>query len=248
MDNQKESDKIVTDNSKVMLLFSGGRDSVLSAARLASSANQVYLVTFDDGLIKSMDYRDRGVNILKDACNDCDCLGSIYDSGVRNICGIWQMLIRPVLNMSFTALAGDYSAMTGYQTYKLVSRTAMVVAAGIMCKSLGISSLAVGDKMGDVCSVQHSSVFELHKNMLKELYGVTYVRPVWDVEDEFEVKSELMMRDLPTEVLKPQCLIECSASDLNVDTHLADQACASLWCATLYPVIEKAKDTWKKML
>lgn len=236
------------EKKEVLLLFSGGRDSMLAAARLVADGYTVNLITFDNGCIHGVEDRECAADILKGHYNDGDDKGPIKDLGIRNICGIWQMIMRPIQNMSFTAMAGDYSAMSMSQTHCLGCRTAMVASAGIICELLGIDKLAVGDKMGDEFASQHTSTYDLHKQMLNDMFKVEYIRPVWDVEDAFETKSELMLRGLPTKVVEPQCVLGCPVDDSMVDSHIADNACAAMFSSVLYPVVEKAKNSWKNVL
>lgn len=233
---------------EVFLLFSGGRDSMLSAARLIADGNVVHLVTFNCGCIKDINNRQHGAGILIEKYNVGD-IKAVIDHGIVDICGIWQMLLRSVDNESFTAMQ-DYSAMSMSQTHCLVCRTAMVVSAAILCKSSGLSVIAVGDKQGDLFAAQHTKTYDIHSSMLKEMFEIEYIRPVWDVNDTFETKSELMMRGLPTKVIEPQCVLGCpmELSSGNVDPHLADDNCVAIYSKLLYPVIEKAKDSWAAVL
>lgn len=237
-----------TESKKVLVLFSGGRDSILTAARLIADGCGVVLVTFDNGCMRQQMFRDHGLTILRDAYNINDVL-KVIDGGIVDICGIWQMLMRPVFNKSFTELSETCKAMSMSQVHCTVCRAAMVAAGAMTCNKLGITQMAVGDKKGDTFAVQHEDAKAILSGMTKDLFGVEYLTPVWDLNDAFEVKSELLLRGLTTKVIEPQCILGCPMEgDIISEAHLADKDCASLLSSVIYPVIEKMKGSWSSIL
>lgn len=247
MDNEQVIMK--ENNEGVMLLFSGGYGSVLAADRLASKGTKVYLITFDNECIKSIDTRNAAAKMLMDKFNT-DSVQNIVDLGVENIYGIWQMIARPILTMSYTAMGADYGAMSHNQTDYLVLRSAMLAAAAIKCKSHNINMIAVGDISYDYFAAQHTETFDIHSSMLKDLFNLEYKRPIWDVKDELDILSELSLRSLPTCFAKPRNILisDKVRYDVTIDTHLPDKACSSMFSKVLYSVIESMWRNWETIL
>ena len=227
-----------------MVLFSGGNDSVLTVARMIDIYDTVHIVTFDTGCIQNIHDRQFGKNYISQAYGE-----RVIDDDIKNIYGIWQVLMRAIQDMSFTELYESYRAMSVSQTIALVNRVAMVSAAGILCFKRGITKLVVGDKMGDVMAFQQKNTNELVKDMMDRIFGIEYETPIWELRDEFEVKSELMLRGIPHKTISPECIIGGrSMSDVPDVAHVADGDCAGMFSNVLYPIVERMKDTWSKVL
>lgn len=232
----------------VLLMFSGGYDSILSASRLVAKGKTVFLVTFDTGLIQNVKFREHGVKMLQDKFNvDRKCC--VVDMGVKDIVGVYQLLNRQVNNRSFTEMYEEYKAMSMAQVNYLVSRSAMIASAGTLGKKCGHKTIAVGDKVGDVFGSQHQKCLDLQKNMMKQLFGCELITPIWDVQDDFGVMSELSLRGIPTTTLKPQPIAYYAEPGNIIDeARLADDACGAMFSSIMYPAVERFKDSWANVL
>lgn len=247
--NEKVVGNQTADKKEIMVLFSGGRDSILTVARLVAEGYKVHLITFDNGCIKNIAFRDHGALILTDYYNR-DGEEKVIDHGTRDICGIWQMLMRGVFNKSFTELCGSYKAMSMSQVHCAICKTAMFVSVGLICQKMGIRKVASGDKKGDRFAVQHMPAQQIIEDIMKRQFSIEYLRPIWDLHDTFEVKSELTLRGLPSKTIEPQCVLGCPMDEDDVVSaaNLADDDCAGMLSAILCPIIEQHKEPWRKVL
>lgn len=187
---------------KVLLMYSGGRDSTLAACRLAEQGYFVYLVNFSQGAVLHG----------KNAAHGAERLMNLYGKdhieflGNKHIAGIWRDFIFPVYNKKPSEILNEFGELTISQFNCLACRSAMYVWCVIKAKKENIRFIAEGARADQGFCVQMPGIIQRYKNLLAE-YGMELLTPVYDLNDDWERKNQLLARGFVPKTLEPQCLI-----------------------------------------
>lgn len=110
-------------DTKVLQMFSGGRDSLLSVCRLVEQGKQVSLVTFNNGCMHGSQ------NVKMTAEHLVDRYGklNVQFLGIYNMAGIWRNFFLPFLNLKPSEVAEKYGEVTVSQFHCLTCKAGMYV-------------------------------------------------------------------------------------------------------------------------
>lgn len=176
------------------VLFSGGRDSTLSALSLRREGNYLHLLSCESGLGYASDLRDFRLSELERLWgHESFTPRTIRTHGlVRQIC--------------FVNLVQDIRA-DGCQLILLGEFLAMIASALAYCKRHGLSRLAYG-------VTRYQSHFPEQQpatvNMIRELcedYGIHLLTPVAEIGSELEVRLALLEAGLSSKSLEGSTLL-----------------------------------------
>lgn len=189
----------------VLLLFSGGRDSILSAVRLIKNGYHVRMISFDNGhMQKTKLMRKTADRLVSKFGKECCSYEGIFS-------------IAPILY----DFLGEYmrESSIGCQMLHctcLCCHTAMLLRAVIFCKENNIHYLASGDKEADPYLFNSTEFFQFYVSICRE-NGIELLRPVRDVSTNFERKIEIAESGIHPKVYEPQCWL--GYSTINRLTH-----------------------------
>jgi hypothetical protein len=189
-----------------VLMFSGGRDSTLAAARLHEEGAVVTLVTLSSDHL-------RGINRVHDRLRD-----------MRHVVPtetVWIHLRQP------TDLKTDTSF---YERTCLPCHHAYVVAAAVIAKAAHASTLAFGYAGYQNTWPEQTPLAVDRLRFVLHTYGIRLNLPVYDIGSREEACAELARRGLTTEALEQKCLRQVSNVALAPERL---QAQVSLWEAAI---------------
>lgn len=230
-------------NRRAVVMYSGGRDSLLLMARMVNEGWDVYPVTLQPGYVANIEFSKFGIRCITASDKFKE---RVHPIGGRDICGIYKELNASLHNITFNGLAERYPNMTCLQMNCLVCRTAMLVAAALIAQAYGINTIALGDLSCDRFVCQQQSVMEYFKSMISETFGVTIKRPLMDIEDKSSVKNELSLNGLPVKVIEPSCVI--AGEMVGAVTEEICGEAVRFVKNRLLPVISKNISIWKSII
>lgn len=187
---------------KVLVLFSGGLDSMLVACKLIEEGYEVVLVHYDNGCSKnSMVVKDTADRLIKRYGNN-----KVSFWGIGMIVGYYLALRDQYFNMKSQDVAIKYPNLMINQVNCLTCRTAMYLYSVLLCQKLGIKKIAEGARKSQLFAIEQENMIEKYKKLLQD-YGMELLTPIIDLISDRERELELMMRQITPKVLEPQCLL-----------------------------------------
>ena len=187
---------------KVLVLFSGGLDSMLTTCKIVEEGYHAVLVHYDNGSSKGSS------NVYTAANRLIERYGSNLVSfwGIGKTVGYFKVLRDVVWNMSTKELAQKYPELYPYQFICLACRTAMYIYSILLCKKLNISIIAEGARKSQLFAIEQDSMLKKYQDLLNE-YGIQLLTPVLELENDYEREIELLMRSISPSTLEPQCYL-----------------------------------------
>lgn len=217
---------------KALVLYSGGKDSMLSAILLIEQGYQVFLVHYDNSL-------EIGISNIK---NGFKRLEKKYGSdkvkylGVKKIGGIFREFIREFYNLKFAEITKRFGNVSISQFNCLACRLAMYVESIIICKQLDIDFVADGARNSQLFAIEQDKMLNLFRELFKA-YNIEMLLPVKNLKDDFQEKNEFLVRGIIPKVSESQCLIGMPLDTNNVDDEIL-VASANIYQLLLMPKID----------
>ena len=189
---------------KVLLLFSGGKDSMLSTCRLVNNGYETNLVAYDNGYELAIE------NIANCAKRLIKVKGEekIKYLGTFSTIGIYRSFFLPLFNMKPSEISSKYGEATISQLNCLMCRSAMYIYSIILCKILGIKNIAEGARESQQFVIEQKPMLDLYQELLSE-YSIDLLLPVISEISDFHVENELLMNGLVPKTFESQCLLGC---------------------------------------
>lgn len=187
--------------ARVLLMFSGGRDSCLSCCHLIEQGFDVALVHFDNGKAIGTENVEVSANRLRQMYGE-----AVSYLGVESISGIWREFFLPYMSMQPSAVAETWGELPFSQFCCLTCRSAMYVWAILYCRATGITRIAEGAREAQNWPMMQSTMIERFRRLLSH-YEIELLLPVQHVKTNWERKNALLRRGFLPKVLEPQCLL-----------------------------------------
>lgn len=221
----------------ILVLFSGGRDSMLTAARLLnrSSDNRVHLITYDNGCMYGKEHAAETASRLADRYGQ----NRVPYLGVYSVAGILYELLPVLYNLTGKELTQAAPGASISQLRCLVCRTAMYIHAIHTCIALKIPQIADGSKYYDPWVTAQPGPFrEIFQKVMAQTKiagrGIDLTFPIYNMPDDRSRNAELLRLGFLPSVTEPKCMIGTPANPLE------DMTGAGLFFKNrLYPVIQK---------
>ncbi len=194
---------------KVLVLFSGGKDSMLSSMLLIEQGYQVLLVHYNNSFeIGSNNVKNGFKRLEKKYGTD-----RVKYIGVKKIDGIFRELIREFYNFKSNEIIENFGNFSISQFNCLACRLSMYLESIILCKQLNINFVADGARNSQLFAIEQDPMLNLFVELFKS-YDIDLLLPVKDLEDDFQEKNEFLIRGFVPKVSESQCLI---GMPLNLD-------------------------------
>lgn len=197
---------------KVLLLFSGGNDSTLSACNLALNGYDVELISFDNGCGDCYEnIRNRAI-ALERFFNHQEA-GKIHNLGLFQSLANFRYIRSQSINMNCSEILNKYGDLNQNQINCLCCRCAMYVNAIKVAKKLGIKYIAEGARKTQLFALEQEEVLAGLAELLNK-NGIELLLPVIDYPSDYEVANELMRISLNllykgTSKFESKCFLGC---------------------------------------
>lgn len=217
---------------KVLVLYSGGKDSMLSAMLLIEQGYQVYLVHYDNSLEIGCNNVKSGVKRLeKKYGND-----KVKYIGIKKTDGLFREFIREFYNTKSDIITKKYGNVSVSQFNCLACRLSMYVESIIICKQLGIDFVADGARISQLFAIEQDQMLDLFTKLFKS-YGIDLLLPVKNLKDDFQEKNEFLIRGIIPKVSESQCLLGMPLNSNVVDEEILS-AIEKIYETLLLPKID----------
>lgn len=192
-----------------LVLFSGGKDSFLTACRLVETGNKVVLLSLNNSAVIGERNLLHGVARLQNHYGR----NRIEYAGVYNTGAVISRLNKAWMEMPQRELAEAYPEMVGAQALCLHCQSAMWVAAIAYAKAHKITAIASGYRATDLfCTGRKWFVKDMEA--IAKKHGISVSFPLWDVdwdtpEDKWgtERDNEMSRRGFLPRVYEPKCML-----------------------------------------
>lgn len=196
-----------------LVMFSGGKDSFLTACRLAEIGRQVELISFNNGAVVGEENIGHGVKRLQNRYGE----DKVQFVGVYNTAALMQRVEHNWVYGSWKELGEKYPGCVNAQVRCLHCQTCMWLAAIAYAKAKGIKEIAAGYKSTDLfCTGMEKWIDRIA--YVAEQHGIVVGFPLWETPEWGEYPEvgrdyEMLSRGFEPCVLEPKCLIGCPVQD-----------------------------------
>lgn len=202
---------------KILLSFSGGRDSLLAALRLHDAGHSVYLHICNnhsmDGLEQTIALADMLVEDFPRLHLSHTTTDPIYPF-IQELSGAWK-------SMSVSALNGAYPNIAFGQLECLTCQTSMWIAGIIAAKKLECEAIATGYRKSQPFALQHGPMLKEWEE-LAAAYGLKVCYPVRDVSCDRMRKLDIARHGVTPKEAPLQCYLGVPADVTASDSCYAE--------------------------
>ncbi len=227
---------------EVLVLFSGGKDSLLSTIRYLDNGYKTYLVTYDNAC---------GIG-TKNALTTAKRLVKKYGKekvillGIKDISPIFREMIHPFYNYKLDYINSTFGNISISQFNCLACRASMYAMSIIFCKQLGIKLVIDGARKSQLFAIEQVEMLKEFASLFLK-YDLTINYPLKDLENDWDLKNELLMRGIIPKTIEPQCLLGCPLKKDNIDNDLI-KAIVKVYHNYLLEKIEKCINDYKDII
>ncbi len=225
--------------AKVLVLFSGGKDSMLSTILLVEQGFETILVHYDNSLELGNKNVKREYKRLMKKYNE----NKVKYLGVKKTDAIFRSFIKDFYNLKVDEILKEYGKISFSQFNCLACRLSMYVTTIILCKQLNISYVADGARKSQLFAIEQDSMLDLFKDLFKE-YNINLLLPVKNLENDFEEKNEFLIRGIIPKVIESQCLI---GMPIQTNDYEILNASINIYKKFLYPKINNLIEKYKNV-
>lgn len=175
---------------KVLLFFSGGNDSTLSACRLVTQGYDVELITFDNGCEEGIENIRNRATILEKLTQNSK-KGKVHNLGVFQSVSEFMSMRHQTVNIPFNEIVEKYGNLNQNQLNCLSCRSAMYIVGVAVAKELGIKHIAEGARKTQMFALEQKELLDGYRRVL-ERYDMNLLLPVFEYDNDYEVENELL--------------------------------------------------------
>lgn len=188
--------------NKVLLMFSGGRDSFLSACRLVESGYHVCLIVYDNGCMSKLSWVEQSVDRIIRKYGE----GRVSFAGVHNIAEYVYRFKQGYMNACLDESAVRYPKLLPAQVNCLACHTAMYLWSIAYCQENNIEYIADGARKSQGFVIELPDMIERYTKLCED-GGIKLLLPVYGLVSDWVRKLELVGRGFVPKTLEPQCWI-----------------------------------------
>lgn len=196
----------MSEKKESLVLFSGGKDSFITACMEIENDYHVILYSCNGGTMFGEENLLHGVKRLQNRYGE-DC---VEYAGIYNTAALIQKLNAKWIHTQWSILGEKYPTLTNCQTVCLHCQTAMIISAVAYARAKNISRVCTGYKYSDEFCTGMVEYRDILSDIIMQNFSVELVMPVWDKrwpEDDFARNKAMLDRSFIPKVLEPKCLI-----------------------------------------
>jgi adenylyl- and sulfurtransferase ThiI len=188
---------------EVILMYSGGLDSVLSCIRLVRAGYKVYLIHFDNGSSIGSDNIQKGAErLINRFKNEVEYLGIASTASYF----LYYRSMANIENLNAKELFDKYGKISISQYRCLLCRMAMYTYSIALARKMGISYIAEGARKSQLFAIEQDELLNEFRNLC-EKFNIKLLTPVLDVVDDYEKENEIYMWDQNLGTSESKCLL-----------------------------------------
>lgn len=188
---------------EVILLYSGGLDSLLSCIRLIYEGYKVYLIHFDNGSCIGTENIQKGAQRLIEKYKDKVEFLGIASTAARFV---YYREMTDIENLNAEELNNKYGKISMSQYRCLLCRMAMYTYAVSIARKMNIKYIAEGARKSQLFAIEQEELLNEFKNFCNK-YGIELLTPVLEVEDDYEKENEILLYGLYPIAYEAKCLL-----------------------------------------
>lgn len=216
-----------------LVLFSGGKDSLLSTILLIEQGYKVKLVHYDNMCSIGCSNVKKGyIRLVKKY--GCDKVEYI---GVKNISCFFRKFINIMYNMHISEIKEKYGNISISELNCLSCRLSMYIASIIICQKMNIKYVVDGARNSQLFAIEQDEMLNLFKELFNK-YNIELLFPVKDVTDDFDEKNQLILRGIIPKMNESQCLLGMPLQSSTVDKESL-KACINIYEMTFKKITEE---------
>lgn len=187
---------------QVLLMYSGGLDSILAMAKLISNGYKVLLVHFDNGCSISSGLEvDRAKQFEKKYGKD-----KVEYVGKITIVSEFRNNERELANIPFSQIQARYGDCTISQVRCLNCRSAMYYESIKYCLNNDISFIAEGARKSQLFSIEQPRMIKAYERLLEQ-FNIKLLLPVYDLVDDWVKENELLLHGIVPSASEDKCIL-----------------------------------------
>lgn len=187
---------------KVLVLSSGGKDSLLATCYLIEEGYNCVLVHYNNGCSYGSENAQIGAQRLIERYGK-ECV-SFWGTGDTS--GYFYALRNKYTTLTFNELLEKYPSLSLNQANCLACRTAMYIYSILICQKEGIKQIAEGARISQMFAIEQIPMLNEYRRLLNS-YDIELLTPVLNLASDKEREVELMIRNFNPNVLEPKCLL-----------------------------------------
>lgn len=224
---------------QALILFSGGKDSFLATLLMIEKGYKVNLVTYENGCGLMLQNSLHGAKrILKKYGDE-----KVNIIGIQKIESIFREFLYPYYNLTTSEIKKEYGEVPISQFNCLSCRVAMYVMSIILCKKYNIKTVVDGARKSQLFAIEQPEVLAKFKDLFNS-YGLDILFPLENIEDNYEIKNELLIRGFVSKTLESQCLLGMPLKDTDINKDII-QSTVNVYERLIEPKAKKLIDKYK---
>lgn len=216
---------------KVLVLFSGGKDSLLSAIKLIEQGYKVVLVHYDNMMSLGNESVQIGYKRLKEKYSE----NMVEYLGIKNISAFFRIFIKEIYSSHIKDIENKYGNLTISEFNCFACRLSMYVASIIICLKYNIKYVADGARTDQLFAIEQNEMLDIFKKLFKK-YNIELLLPLKDFNDNFQEKNELLIRGFIPKVNESACLL---GLPLNKKDKVTIQSLINIYNDTFFKIVEE---------
>ncbi|MCM1214964.1 MAG: hypothetical protein NC548_10635 [Lachnospiraceae bacterium] len=188
---------------EVLVMFSGGKDSMLSSCMLTPDYDTVNLISFNNGCISHEEIFRHGAQRLIVRFKP-----KVQWVGIRTTYAEFRRYCGILYNLKISDISLNCPDLTICQFNCMCCQTAMWVNAIAYCLANNISTIASGYKQTD----EFCTGSKKYWNVISEFANDFGIKTVFPVCDILNVDRQLEMWSILPSVYEPKCCLGCPTS------------------------------------
>ena len=157
---------------------------------------------------------------------------------------IWREFAYLFYNKTISEILKQYGNTTISQLNCLSCRLAMYVMTIILSKKMDIQLVVDGARKSQLFAIEQDALLEKFQKFFDK-YNLKIDFPLKDLQDDFELKNQLLIRNFVPKTLEPQCLLGMPLSSKEMTQEIIDATTnvfEELLLPKAYELIDKYKN------